>query len=396
MQLLLVPLDDSILFPGMTATIAAEVGEAKEVFVLPRPEGEYAHIGTIAEVVETGRLPGGINVVTLTGLRRGRAGTASPAANGELAIDVEPIDDGTPAERRDPRARARLPRRGRGDPRAARRRRPDRGVPALDLRARARSPTPPATAPTSRSRDKQRLLETVDVTERLELALELQRERLAELQVRKRIRDDVESGAQAQQREYFLRKQMDSIRKELGEDEASVAEEYRTKIEESAMPDAVREQAEPRARPARAHGRPVGRVVDDPHLPRHAARGAVGRALRREARPGARPRGARRRPRRPRRRQGPDHRVHRRARPAPRARPLRRGPGRGRDPHPDRPARHRQDLDRRVDRPRDRARVRPHVAGRRARRGRDPRPPAHLHRRPARVAWCGRSRTPGR
>ena len=88
------------------------------------------------------------------------------------------------------------------------------------------------------------LLETLDVVERLTLALELQRERLAELQVRKRIRDDVESGAQKQQREYFLRRQMDSIRKELGEDDASVAEEYRTKIAEAGMPDAVREQAE--------------------------------------------------------------------------------------------------------------------------------------------------------
>ena len=88
------------------------------------------------------------------------------------------------------------------------------------------------------------LLETVDVVERLELALALQRERLAELQVRRRIRDDVESGAQKQQREYFLRKQMDSIRKELGEDEGSVIDEYRKKIEEAGMPDDVREQAE--------------------------------------------------------------------------------------------------------------------------------------------------------
>ena len=94
MQLLLVPLDDSILFPGMTATIAADVGDAEQVFLLPRPEGEYGRIGTIAEVVDTGRLPGGINAVTLTGLHRGRAGTASPAPSGELAIDVEPLDDG--------------------------------------------------------------------------------------------------------------------------------------------------------------------------------------------------------------------------------------------------------------------------------------------------------------
>jgi ATP-dependent Lon protease len=82
------------------------------------------------------------------------------------------------------------------------------------------------------------------VTERLKLALELQRERLAELQVRRRIRDDVEEGAQKQQREWFLRQQMNSIRKELGEDEGSVVEEYRTKIEEAGMPDDVRAQAE--------------------------------------------------------------------------------------------------------------------------------------------------------
>jgi ATP-dependent Lon protease len=91
---------------------------------------------------------------------------------------------------------------------------------------------------------KLQLLQTLDVTERLELALKFQRERLAELQVRKRIREDVESGAEKQQREYFLRKQMESIRKELNEDDASVVEEYRTKIEEAGMPEAVREQAE--------------------------------------------------------------------------------------------------------------------------------------------------------
>jgi ATP-dependent Lon protease len=91
---------------------------------------------------------------------------------------------------------------------------------------------------------KVQLLQTVDVTERLELSLKFQRERLAELQVRKRIREDVESGAEKQQREYFLRKQMESIRKELGDDDASVVDEYRTKIEEAGMPDAVREQAE--------------------------------------------------------------------------------------------------------------------------------------------------------
>jgi ATP-dependent Lon protease len=72
----------------------------------------------------------------------------------------------------------------------------------------------------------------------------MQRERLTELQVRKQIRDDVQSGADKQQREYFLRKQMESIQKELGEDDASVVEEYRRQIAEAGMPDDVREQAE--------------------------------------------------------------------------------------------------------------------------------------------------------
>ena len=64
------------------------------------------------------------------------------------------------------------------------------------------------------------------------------------MQLRKRIREDVQEGADRQQREYFLRKQMESIRKELDEDDASVVEEYRTKVEEAGMPEAVREQAD--------------------------------------------------------------------------------------------------------------------------------------------------------
>ncbi len=83
-----------------------------------------------------------------------------------------------------------------------------------------------------------------DIVERLTLALQFQRERLAELQVRKRIHDDVEGGAQKQQREYFLRRQMDAIRKELGENDGSVADEYRQKISSAGMPDAVQQQAE--------------------------------------------------------------------------------------------------------------------------------------------------------
>ncbi len=57
--------------------------------------------------------------------------------------------------------------------------------------------------------------------------------------------------------------------------------------------------------------------------------------------------------------------------------------GQGADPVLRRPSRRRQDLARPVDRARHGPQVRARVARRRARRGRDPRPPAHLHRRAA-------------
>ena len=65
------------------------------------------------------------------------------------------------------------------------------------------------------------------------------------MQIRRRIREDVNAGMEKQQREYVLRKQLDSIRKELGEDETSVVEEFRA--EDRRVGD-----ARPRARAGRA------------------------------------------------------------------------------------------------------------------------------------------------
>ncbi len=106
MQLPLVPLDDSILFPGMSATVAADVGDAERVFVLLRADGEYGRVGTVAEVSDKGRLPGGIEAVTLTGLHRATAGVASSGAERRLLIEVEEIREGDPGGRAHPRARA--------------------------------------------------------------------------------------------------------------------------------------------------------------------------------------------------------------------------------------------------------------------------------------------------
>jgi ATP-dependent Lon protease len=242
-SLLLVPVDDSVVFPHMTVTLALEVGEEGRVVLVPRADDAFATVGTVAEVVERVRLPGGPRAVALTGLHRATIGAAHNDPADALRVEVVPHSDDEPVDRRT--------RELEGEYRAV-------VEEILELRgddgrtaAFVRSITEPGVladtsgfSPDLSYEQKVELLETLDVTERLELALRFQRERLAELQVRKRIREDVESGAEQQQREYFLRKQMDSIRKELGDDDASVVDEYRTKIEEAAMPDSVREQAE--------------------------------------------------------------------------------------------------------------------------------------------------------
>jgi ATP-dependent Lon protease len=236
-------MEDVVVFPGMSLTLAVDAGEEERVLLVPRHEQEFASVGTVAEVSDRVRLPGGARAVSLQGLHRGVAGAAHTLPDGRLFVEVEdhpdevPVDGRTRNLEREYRALVEEILELRGD---------DGRVAAF-----VRSITEPGAladtsgySPDLAYDQKVQLLQTLDVTERLELALKFQRERLAELQVRKRIREDVESGAEKQQREYFLRKQMESIRKELNEDDASVVEEYRTKIEEAGMPEAVREQAE--------------------------------------------------------------------------------------------------------------------------------------------------------
>src|ERR1700744_912802 len=239
----LVPLDDAIVFPTVTATLPIDVGEDERVFLIPRRDGEFGRVGVIAEVVEHGRSRRGAPVATVVGLHRGIAGAATNMDDdGTLHVEVQEIHDGHP----DDEHTRELSREYRAVVEEILELRGDDGRIATFLRS---IEEPGAVAGTSgRAPDipnggKPRLLETMDVTERLEIAVGLQRERLAELQGRSKIRDDGEAGAPKKQRADFLRKQMESIRKELGDDETDLIGEYETKIDEAGMPDDVEEQA---------------------------------------------------------------------------------------------------------------------------------------------------------
>ena len=241
--LLLIPLDDTVVFPTMDVTLPVDPGDEDRVLLVPRHEGEYARVGTIARVAQKVRLPGGARGAHFEGVARGIAGAAHTDSAGRLRVEVVEHPDDVPV---DGRTRE-LEREYRATVEEILEERGDDGRIANWLRAIKEPGALADTAgysPDLTFEQKVELLETTDVTARLETSMRFQRERLAELQVRRRIREDVEEGAGKQQREYFLRRQMEEIRKELGEEGGSVTEEYRRKIQASGMPDAVREQAE--------------------------------------------------------------------------------------------------------------------------------------------------------
>jgi ATP-dependent Lon protease len=242
-RLRVIPLDDTVVFPGMSLTIPVDVGEDTRVLLVPRQGNAYAAVGVVADVSERVKLAGRGVAVSLTVLNRATLGAASADQHGVLRVDfTEHPDQALP-----PALTRELEREYRAVVDEILELRGDDGRIQAFVRSITGAGPLADTAGYSPDLDraqKLQLLETLDVIERLKLATEFQRNRLTELHVRKRIHDDVEGGAQKQQREYFLRRQMEAIRKELGETDDSVAEEYRRKISEAGMPETVQQQAE--------------------------------------------------------------------------------------------------------------------------------------------------------
>src|SRR5258705_11066539 len=199
-RLRMIPVDDTVVFAGMPLTLSVGVGSDDRVLLVSRQQNTYARVGVVAEVSERVRLAGRGLAVSLTVLHRAIPGSAATGEDGVLRVEFEPHPDQPPA--------ATLTRELEREYRAVvdeiLELRGDDGR----IRAFVRSITAAGAladtagySPDLNFTQKLQLLETLDIVERLTLALQLQRERLAELQVRKRIRDDVEDGAQKQQRE---------------------------------------------------------------------------------------------------------------------------------------------------------------------------------------------------
>ncbi len=249
----LLPLEDAIVLPGMGFTLELltadanaavdETGEGGEVVLVPKVDGRFARIGVVARI-EAGPaiLPGGHRGVTLRVLHRAELGRAE-AAGTALRIDVVERPDAIVVTEALAEAMATyrvlvesiLEARGRQHIISFL-----RGVEAPGELADTAGYSPDLSF-----RQKLDLLETLDVSERLAKATGWARETLAEVELKRRIRDDVTEGMERSQREYVLRRQMEAIRKELGEDgDGDDLSRYRERITASAMPEEARKEAE--------------------------------------------------------------------------------------------------------------------------------------------------------
>src|SRR5271167_1207401 len=84
----LIPLDDTVVFPNMGITLTVDVGDDERVVLVPRHENEFVEVGTIAEVSEQIRLPGGGRAVAISGVHRALIGAAQTGPGGELRVEI--------------------------------------------------------------------------------------------------------------------------------------------------------------------------------------------------------------------------------------------------------------------------------------------------------------------
>ncbi|GAA2131854.1 endopeptidase La [Kitasatospora kazusensis] len=257
------PLDDEVVLPGMVvpldlsdtevraaveaARAAVPAGAKPQVLLVPRLDGSYAAVGTLATVEQVGRLADGDPAALVRAVRRVRIGTGTTGPGAALWVETSAFresDAGLPVAGRavelvkEYKALSTQWLRKRGAWQIVDRVAQIEGVGELADNI--------GYAPFATAEQKLKVLLEADQVARLEYALGLLRDHLAEEEVNDTIRKDVEEGVAKQQKEFLLRKQLEAVRKELAElngDPADEEGDYRARVEAADLPASVREAA---------------------------------------------------------------------------------------------------------------------------------------------------------
>src|SRR5882672_1833775 len=241
------PMDDVVVLPHMSVTLAVEGDDQKAaieaarqgnrlILLVPRIDGKFGTIGTAARLGESAELPTGAEAFMIRGEYRARLGSGQADIGGALWVKADPILDPEPSEKAVELAR---------EYRALLENLVEsRGVPQVVqfLRA-ARTPSHLADlagySPDLSTEQKMQVLETVDLEERLALLIGWTKQVLADASLKEKIRSDVAEGMEKTQREFLLRQQLEAIKKQLNEGSTDVVSTYRDRVAKAEMPENV-------------------------------------------------------------------------------------------------------------------------------------------------------------
>ena len=242
---------DPVVLPGMVVPIAlddaaraavdaARATESGTLLIAPRLDDRYPSYGVLATIVQVGRIPGGGTAAVVRGERRAHIGAGASGPGAALWVEVTEVSDPEPTDETRTLAAeykklllAMLQRREAWE--------------LVDVVNKLTDPSALADMAGYASYltgvQKRQLLETENVTERLQALIDWTGEHLAEVEVNDKIAEDVREGMEKQQKEFMLRQQLNAIRKELGEGEPEGSDDYRARVEAAELPDKVREAA---------------------------------------------------------------------------------------------------------------------------------------------------------
>ena len=261
--MIILPVRQTVLFPGMVLPLAigrkASIAAAQEAVRAERPLGvilqsdpaaeeptpEQLHaVGTAAQILRYVTAPDGTHHVIAQGVRRFRV---IEYLRG-FPFLVARIEEIGIAEVMTPEIEARV-RLVRGRARETMQLLPNAPAEVAATIENLESPSALADFVAgildAKPAEKQDVLETIDVKERLDKVLALLTQRIEVLKISKEIGEQTQQSLSSQQREHILREQLRHIQKELGEGDEKSAEiaELREAIEKAGMPTEAEEQA---------------------------------------------------------------------------------------------------------------------------------------------------------